>query len=86
MIVCVCHRVSDRDIAHAVKGGCGSFDELQDELRVATGCGACSDCARQTFEQLHAQAPCAMAAWVAIDPAWRPERARAATEAAEVAA
>jgi bacterioferritin-associated ferredoxin len=50
MIVCVCHRVSDRDIARAVQHGCTSFDELQDELRVASSCGACSDCARDTFE------------------------------------
>jgi bacterioferritin-associated ferredoxin len=50
MIVCVCHRVSDRDIAHAVRSGCASFDALQDELRVGLGCGACQDCARDTFD------------------------------------
>lgn len=86
MIVCVCHRVSDRDIAHAVKDGCGSFDELQDELRVATGCGACNDCARQTFEQLHAQAPCAMApAWVQVDVTRVRVRAGQSAPLAEVA-
>jgi bacterioferritin-associated ferredoxin len=57
MIVCVCHRVSHHDIARAVKDGCSSFDELQFELSVATACGACHDCARQTFEQ-HAGAGC----------------------------
>ena len=51
MIVCVCHRVSDRHIACAVRDGCASFEELQEELRVGTGCGACRDCARDTFEQ-----------------------------------
>ena len=51
MIVCVCHRVSDRHIAGAVREGCSSFEELQDELRVGTGCGACRDYARATFEQ-----------------------------------
>jgi bacterioferritin-associated ferredoxin len=51
MIVCICHRVSDRDIAHAVRQGCSSFDELQFELAVATACGSCHDCARNTFEQ-----------------------------------
>lgn len=50
MIVCVCHRVSDRDIAHEVHAGCSSFAQLQAETRVATGCGACKDCARSTFE------------------------------------
>ncbi len=56
MIVCICHRVSDRDIAQAAREGCASFDDLQFELLVATACGACHDCARQTFEA-HAGAP-----------------------------
>lgn len=51
MIVCLCHRVSDRDIAREVRSGCASFDLLQDELRVATACGACTECARETFAQ-----------------------------------
>lgn len=50
MIVCVCHRVSDRDIAREAQGGCSSFEQLQEQLRVGTACGACEDCARQTFE------------------------------------
>ena len=53
MIVCICHRVSDRDIARAAREGCASFEELQFELSVATACGACHDCARSTFA-LHA--------------------------------
>ena len=51
MIVCVCHRVSDRDIDCAVREGCSSFEELQDELRVGTRCGACCEHARGTFAQ-----------------------------------
>ena len=51
MIVCVCRRVSDRHIAAAVRDGCTSFEELQAELGVATGCGACNSCARETFER-----------------------------------
>ena len=51
MIVCICHRVSDRDIAREARGGCGSFEELQDELRVGTGCGACLEYAQDTFSQ-----------------------------------
>jgi bacterioferritin-associated ferredoxin len=50
MIVCVCHRVSDRDIRRQVTSGCPSFDALQDELRVATACGACHDCACAVYE------------------------------------
>ena len=50
MIVCVCHRVSDRDIRRAVAQGCPSFEALQDGFRVATACGACHDCAREVFD------------------------------------
>lgn len=49
MIVCLCHRVSERDIALEARAGCASFDELQDELRVATSCGACLECAQEAF-------------------------------------
>ena len=57
MIVCVCHRVSDRDIVREVQHGCASFEELQDELRVATACGRCHDCARDTFDAARACRP-----------------------------
>ena len=50
MIVCVCHRVSDRDIAREAHSGCPSFDQLQDDLRVGTGCGACVECAQEVFD------------------------------------
>jgi bacterioferritin-associated ferredoxin len=55
MIVCICNQVSDRDIARAVQHGCTSFDELQFELAVATSCGKCHDCARDTFYRHAAQ-------------------------------
>ena len=55
MIVCICHRVSDRDIARVARQGCASFDELQVELSVATSCGRCHDCARETFHLHNAQ-------------------------------
>lgn len=56
MIICVCHRVSDRDIARAVQDGCTRFEELQHELKVATGCGKCGECARETLHSLVARA------------------------------
>jgi bacterioferritin-associated ferredoxin len=58
MIVCVCHRVSDRAIAAAVHEGCCSFEQLQAELGVATRCGACRGCAREAFER-HSAGFCA---------------------------
>lgn len=55
MIVCVCHRISHREIErHAV--ACDSFDELQLNTGVATGCGRCGDCARAVFDEMR-QAP-----------------------------
>jgi bacterioferritin-associated ferredoxin len=50
MIICVCHRISDRDIARMVRAGCASFDELQFESAVATCCGKCHDSARKAFD------------------------------------
>ena len=50
MIVCVCHRISDRDIERHARNGCASFDELQMDSGVASCCGRCTDCARDVFE------------------------------------
>jgi bacterioferritin-associated ferredoxin len=45
MIVCVCRRVSDRDIHRAAREGVESFDALQKECGVGTACGSCIDSA-----------------------------------------
>lgn len=50
MIVCLCHRISDRDIQRAVREGVSCFDRLQDDCRVASSCGCCHDCAREVFD------------------------------------
>jgi bacterioferritin-associated ferredoxin len=50
MIVCLCHRVSDRAIREAVQDGTHCFETLQDETRVASSCGCCHDCAREVFD------------------------------------
>jgi bacterioferritin-associated ferredoxin len=55
MIVCLCQRVSDRDIKAAVRSGTACFDRLQDELRVASCCGCCHDCAREVFDSACAE-------------------------------
>ena len=55
MIVCVCNRVSDRDIRAAVCSGTRCFDVLQDDLRVASSCGCCQDCAREVFDTAQAE-------------------------------
>ncbi len=50
MIICICQRVSDRDITRMSRSG-ASFDDIQLELGVATQCRSCESCARE----LHAQ-------------------------------
>ncbi|GEM_PF-567516 len=55
MIVCVCHKVSDRDIKRQVRDGCSSFEALQFETGAATCCGCCESCAREVFEQAQGQ-------------------------------
>ncbi|WP_313077000.1 (2Fe-2S)-binding protein [Melaminivora sp.] len=58
MIVCVCRRVSDREIARHARAGM-NFDEIQFELGVATQCGRCEDCARDVVAQCCASRPVA---------------------------
>lgn len=58
MIVCVCRRVSDREIARLAHTGAG-FDDIQFELGVATQCGCCEDVARGLVAQCHISGPVA---------------------------
>jgi bacterioferritin-associated ferredoxin len=51
MIVCLCHRVSDREIHRVVGEGVTNFELLQDLTRVASNCGNCLDCAQMIFEE-----------------------------------
>jgi bacterioferritin-associated ferredoxin len=56
MIICICRRVSDRDIARQARAGM-SFDDIQFELGVATQCGQCEGCARAVVSQCNPAAP-----------------------------
>ncbi|MEO8119503.1 MAG: (2Fe-2S)-binding protein [Rhodoferax sp.] len=58
MIVCVCRRISDRDITRHARAGMG-FDDIQMELGVATQCGRCEGCARDIVAQCSASNPVA---------------------------
>jgi len=55
MIVCLCNRISDRDIEQAVRDGTQCFEVLQDNTRVASCCGCCHDCAREVFDTARAR-------------------------------
>ncbi|MCV2366685.1 (2Fe-2S)-binding protein [Paucibacter oligotrophus] len=59
MIVCLCHRVSDRDIKRSVAEGISNFELLQDETGVASACACCLDCAREVFDAALAKSGCA---------------------------
>lgn len=72
MIVCVCHRVSDREIARHVRAGM-DFSDIQLELGVATQCGRCESCARDVVAQCSATAPVAalqLASHIQESAAW----------------
>ena len=58
MIVCLCQRVSDREIARHDRAGL-SFDDIQLELGVSTQCGRCEGCARDVVAQCSATSPTA---------------------------
>ncbi len=58
MIICVCHRVSDREIARHARAGMG-FEDIQFELGVATQCGQCECAAREVVGQCCASRPVA---------------------------
>ena len=58
MIVCVCNRISDREITRQARAGM-SFDDIQLELGVATCCGRCEGCARDLVAQCAAGHPVA---------------------------
>src|SRR5688500_17460272 len=58
MIVCVCRRVSDREIVRHARAGM-DFDDIQFELGVATQCGQCEGCARDIVAQCSATSPVA---------------------------
>jgi bacterioferritin-associated ferredoxin len=55
MIVCVCNCVTDRQIREAAGRGVASLDELSDQLKVATCCGRCRDCAQRMLDDAIAQ-------------------------------
>ena len=58
MIVCVCRRISDREITRHARAGMG-FDEIQFELGVASQCGCCEDSARSLVAQCNSAQPVA---------------------------
>jgi bacterioferritin-associated ferredoxin len=50
MIVCLCHRISHRDIEAAVAAGQRDLESLATSLGVGTGCGRCRDYTRSLID------------------------------------
>ncbi len=46
MYICLCNGITDKAIVEAVENGVTTFEALQAELGVATGCGSCADIAK----------------------------------------
>ena len=61
MYVCICNRVTDRQLRQAVQQGAHSLVALQRELALGTGCGSCLSTAQQllsdNLQQQLAQRP-----------------------------
>jgi len=79
MIVCVCHRISDREIARHARAGM-DFSDIQLELGVATQCGQCENCARDVVAQCSATTPVAaiqLASRIQESAAWNLSKASA---------
>mgnify|MGYP003619506580 FL=1 len=71
MIVCICHRISDKVIAAQAHAG-RSFDEIQFDLGVATQCGRCEECARAIVDKCHAEQSTHVECGVAPPPMEQP--------------
>ncbi|MFZ1489327.1 MAG: (2Fe-2S)-binding protein [Ilumatobacteraceae bacterium] len=52
MILCQCHRVSERAIRRAIHGGARSVEEIGAACQAGTSCGSC----RPSLEELLAEA------------------------------
>lgn len=62
MYICLCKRVSDRDIRQGVlEGEVSCMESLRERLGATTGCGACWLAARQCLDEALAQKACSSA-------------------------
>jgi bacterioferritin-associated ferredoxin len=51
MIVCICHHVTDRDIARYAAEGASCLDDLRRATALGSSCGKCNDCADMLLQQ-----------------------------------
>ena len=54
MYVCLCNKVTDRQIRDAARRGCSRLNDLRSELGVASCCGSCGDMAQEILDEQNA--------------------------------
>ena len=55
MYICLCKEITDHQIKDAVEEGIASFEDLQQQLGVATQCGECKCHARKCMRECSKQ-------------------------------
>ncbi|QBY04132.1 hypothetical protein E2K93_06920 [Thalassotalea sp. HSM 43] len=51
MFVCICHQITESDLANAVEQGANTMKEIREQLNVASQCGKCVQFAKQVLEE-----------------------------------
>ena len=55
MLVCICNRISDRDIRSAIHEGASGFSDVKTELGIGNCCGQCVPFAKGVVEETISQ-------------------------------
>lgn len=55
MYVCLCHKVTDKQIKRAIKDGAENLADISEQLGVATCCGSCIDFAQEVINEALAE-------------------------------
>ena len=61
MYICICNAVTERDVRECARRGCGSLDQLSEQLGVGSVCGRCRLAAQEILDEA-APEPLALAA------------------------
>ncbi len=51
MYICICNKVTDKEIKNAANSGANSMKDLRNSLNVGTSCGQCSSCAKGLLKE-----------------------------------
>lgn len=50
MLVCHCHRVTDREVRRCVQDGASSVDQVARMCRAGSGCGGCKEAVTEVVD------------------------------------